>query len=152
MKANLTLVLSITLICTLLVARFSYGEAQLHTVDISFTALKTDHRHGFAFLTFVDIKPNTRIFFSDSEWNGTRFGIGESTLIWTNGKTVLPAGSVVTFEQINSKPKISHGSVGQDEIISEIRGGLCLFGYSPKITGTFLSCGSQFPRRIWHLN
>ena len=77
----------------------SNANAALNTGDIAFTAFNADE-DGWALTTFVDIAANTKIFFSDNEWNGTAFNTGESFSSWTSGTSIVSAGSVVRFSAI----------------------------------------------------
>lgn len=78
----------------------SNANAALITGDIAFTAFNADE-DGWALTTFVDIAANTKIFFSDNEWNGTAFNTGESFSSWTSGAFIVSAGSVVRFSAID---------------------------------------------------
>ena len=42
------------------------------------------------------------IHFTDDEWNGTSLTAGEDEATWTNGGSVLPEGSIVTFSELTS--------------------------------------------------
>ncbi|MEX0291225.1 MAG: hypothetical protein AB3N14_19135 [Flavobacteriaceae bacterium] len=111
MQSRFSVVVSLVLLVILLFAKFTTKRMAWSTGDISFIALKADLNDGFAIVTFVDIPPNTTLFFSDSEWNGTRFGMDESTLIWNNDGHNIAAGTVIVFENINSDAEASYGKL-----------------------------------------
>lgn len=86
------------------------ANAALNTGDIAFTAFNADE-DGWALTTFVDIAANTKIFFTDNEWNGTAFNTGESYSSWTTGAATVLAGSVVRFSAIDkATASVSVGS------------------------------------------
>lgn len=66
--------------------------------DIAFTGFNADGNDNFAIVTFVDLAPNTTIWFRDSEWNGTMLGSDEGSVQWNSGETVIPAGTVISFD------------------------------------------------------
>lgn len=68
----------------------------LGTGDIAFTAFNADE-DGLAFVTFVDLAPNTKIYFTDNEWNGSVFNTGESYNQWVSGNSTIAAGTVIRF-------------------------------------------------------
>ncbi|MDH4391791.1 MAG: PEP-CTERM sorting domain-containing protein [Aquabacterium sp.] len=73
----------------------------LTTGDIAFTAFNADE-DGWSLVTFVDIAPNTRIYFSDSTATGaTTIGTGESSFLWGTGASMITAGTVVRFSAID---------------------------------------------------
>jgi hypothetical protein len=93
----------LTLAAALLVA--SAAQAQ-STGDIAFTTINADE-DGWAIATFVTLAPNTTIFFSDNEWNGSAIGsggafnTGESYHQWNSGAAPIAAGTVIRFAAID---------------------------------------------------
>ncbi|MFG6463332.1 PEP-CTERM sorting domain-containing protein [Roseateles sp. DXS20W] len=75
--------------------------AALAAGDISFTALNADE-DGWALVTFVDIAANTKIYFTDNEWNGSAFNSGESYHQWVSGSATIAAGTVIRFSKIDT--------------------------------------------------
>jgi hypothetical protein len=85
---------------------FTYSipsKAALMAGDIAFTALNVDE-DGWALTTLVDIAPNTTIYFSDNEWQSltSDFNSGEAFFEWNTGLSLLNAGQIVRFSQIQS--------------------------------------------------
>lgn len=74
--------------------------------DVAFTTVNADE-DGWALVTFVDLAPNTTIFFSDNEWNGSAIGAGgafnggESYHQWVSGPSTIAAGTVIRFAAID---------------------------------------------------
>jgi len=74
--------------------------------DVAFTTVNADE-DGWALVTFVDLAPNTTIFFSDNEWNGSAIGAGgafnsgESYHQWVSGPATIAAGTVIRFAAID---------------------------------------------------
>jgi hypothetical protein len=75
--------------------------AALAAGDISFTALNADE-DGWALVTFVDIAANTKVYFTDNEWNGSAFNSGESYHQWISGSATIAAGTVIRFSKIDT--------------------------------------------------
>jgi hypothetical protein len=85
----------------------SQANAALIAGDIAFTSFNADE-DGFSLVAFVDIGINTTVFFTDNEWNGSAIGAGgafplpgENYLQWNTGASVISAGSVVRFSQVD---------------------------------------------------
>lgn len=76
------------------------AAAALGNGDFAFTALNADE-DGWALVSFVDIAPNTTVYFTDNEWNGSAFNTGESYHQWTSGATTIAAGTVIRFQNID---------------------------------------------------
>lgn len=81
----------------------------LKSGSISFKSMNAQ-KDAFTIKTASIIPPNTRIFFTDTEWNGTHFGIDEHTLLWNSGKDSIPLGSVINFKSLTSHTIVSVGS------------------------------------------
>lgn len=108
MKKTFTFLRPIAIgLITLLSSGWAVGQSS--PGDIAFIAANVDGGDDFAFVTLVDIPANTSIYFTDNEWNGTAFAdLNEGELTWTNGSSILLAGSVVVFtDPVNT----SSGSV-----------------------------------------
>jgi PEP-CTERM motif len=84
--------------------------------DIAFTTVNADE-DGWSLVTFVDLAPNTTIFFSDNEWNGSAIGsggafnTGESYHQWVSGAAPIAAGTVIRFAAIDSSTLLA-SSIG----------------------------------------
>lgn len=81
--------------------------AQLNTGDLSFVGFNADGNDDLAFVTFVDIPANTLVFFSDKEWDGSAFTDGENSFYWESGSTIIPAGTIVVFNNLSNSSSIS---------------------------------------------
>ena len=93
---------------TLAAALLAASAAQAQSAgDIAFTTINADE-DGWSLVTFVNLAPNTTIFFSDNEWNGSAIGsggafnTGESYHQWTSGAAPIAAGTVIRFSAIDS--------------------------------------------------
>jgi hypothetical protein len=89
----------------LLAASIGNAEA-LTTGDLAFTAFNADE-DGWAMVTFADLAPNTTVYFSDNEWNGSAvgaggaFNTGESYHQWVSGASTIAAGTVIRFSAVD---------------------------------------------------
>ena len=85
--------------------------ATLTTGDISFISFNADE-DGWAIVTFVDIDPNTTIYFTDNEaTSSTAFNTGESYFQWISGASTISAGTVIRFSAVDSSTLLA-ASVG----------------------------------------
>ncbi|AFZ26862.1 putative extracellular nuclease [Cylindrospermum stagnale PCC 7417] len=79
--------------------------------DIAFTSFNADE-DGWSIVTFVDIAPNTIIYFSDNEATSlTAFNTGESYFQWNSGANTIAAGNVIRFSAIDSATNLA-ASIG----------------------------------------
>lgn len=94
----------------------------LSTGDIAFTAFNADE-DGWSLVSFVDIAPNTQIFFSDgTAASATTLGSGESAFSWDTGASVITAGTVVRFSAIDAAGRAA--SVGSFSVVNSTNLGL----------------------------
>ncbi|WP_298897326.1 hypothetical protein [uncultured Psychroserpens sp.] len=102
------LLLPILLIFVLLIE----GKKQkLETGDIAFSSFHSKHNDSFSIFTLEDIPAHTKIYFTDSEWNGNRFGIDEGNLVWNSGSQSILSHTEIEFSDINNTPKTNIGLV-----------------------------------------
>lgn len=101
----------------------------LNPGDISIIGYRTATPDSFAFVTWVDILPGTRISFWDHGYigggDGTGTGAGggtwrttENLTTWVNGSTTLPAGTVVVIAANTTPP----GSADVGSLIGQLDG------------------------------
>ena len=86
-------------------------NAQLTTGDIAFVGLNADGDDDLAFVALDSIPTNTEIIFCDSEWNGTAFGTDEGDFTWNSGSAVIPAGTVISINNMDASLTPSQGSI-----------------------------------------
>ncbi len=86
-----------------------FAKSQPGIGEIMFIGYNADGSDGFAIVTLVDIPENSTIYFTDNEWNGSPIGSGgafvdanEGELTWSTGGSVIPAGTVVVFDETNN--------------------------------------------------
>ncbi|MBC7572438.1 MAG: choice-of-anchor I family protein [Spirosoma sp.] len=77
---------------------------QLAPGSIAFTGFNADGNDNLNFVALDAIPVNTTIFFRDDEWQNPGFNTGESIIVWNSGGSVVPAGTVVAFSNINPSP------------------------------------------------
>lgn len=76
----------------------------LNTGDIAFVSFNADE-DGLSFVTFVDLAPNTVIYFNDNTWDGNTFANTESVTSWDSGSTTVAAGTVVRFSSFDTSAR-----------------------------------------------
>jgi hypothetical protein len=99
--------------------------------DIAFVGFNADRNKDFAIVVLHDIPANTTIYFTDQTWNGTEFDDGNNDLEWNTGSGVIPAGIVITFNELNTthrSPSIGSFTGGQEMSLSSAGG--VLFAYT----------------------
>ena len=96
--------------------------AALTKGDIGFVSFNADE-DGWSIVPFVDIDPNTTIFFSDgAATSATAIGSGESSFQWSTGANTITAGTVVRFSVVDSAARAA--SVGTFIIVNSTNIGL----------------------------
>ncbi|EAZ95945.1 CHU large protein [Flavobacteria bacterium BAL38] len=122
-------------------------QAQLaSTGDIAFVGFNADGNDDVAFVTFKEIPANSSIIFCDSEWNGTSFGNDEGDFTWSSGTTVIPAGTVITINNISTAITPSIGTITLNNAggLSSSSDALFAFlGTSPRTVTTMLAAISN---------
>ncbi|WP_299224155.1 hypothetical protein [uncultured Aquimarina sp.] len=101
----------IILIIILSVINLNKTDTLLKSGSISFISMESKKNEGFVIRTNMDISPNSKIRFTDSEWNGNRFGFDENDITWINGDKIIPAGTIINFININYKASVSYGTI-----------------------------------------
>lgn len=90
--------------------------------DIAFISFNADE-DGWSIVTFVDIDPNTTIYFSDGTASSpTAIGSTESSFVWNTGSQTIAAGTVVRFSAIDSTSRAS--SIGTFTVVNSSNLGL----------------------------
>ncbi|SNR99202.1 hypothetical protein [Dokdonia pacifica] len=104
------LIISYAVICITLIIIVGFPSHHIvNTGAITFKNMNAS-KDAFTIKTQSILPPNTRIFFTDTEWNGSHFGIDEHTLLWNSGKDSIPIGSIIHFKSLKSHtiPSIGH--------------------------------------------
>jgi hypothetical protein len=133
---------------TLLLFLLTYFmQAQLTTAgDIAFVGFNADGDDDIAFVTFKDIPANSTIIFCDSEWNGASFGTDEGDFTWNSGSTLIPAGTVISINNISATitPSIGTITVNNAGGLSSSSDAMFAFlGTSPRTVSTMLAAISN---------
>ncbi|MCC5627362.1 hypothetical protein LC613_03960 [Nostoc sphaeroides CHAB 2801] len=90
--------------------------------DIAFISFNADE-DGWSIVTFVDIDPNTTIYFSDgTAASAIAIGSSESSFLWNTGSQKIAAGTVVRFSAIDSTSRAS--SIGTFTVVNSSELGL----------------------------
>jgi PEP-CTERM motif len=136
---------------TCLAAAMSTVSAQ-STGDLAFTAFNADE-DGFAMVALVNLAPNTKVYFSDNEWDGTTFNAAESYSSWMSGATTINAGTVIRFSSVDSATLLaaSVGTFARETVAGSANWGLsatnetlyAYLGTSPTAPTTFLAAISN---------
>ena len=125
----------------------------LTTGDLAFTAFNADE-DGWAVVTFVNLAPNSLIYFGDNEYNGAEFNAGEGGFNWDTGAATVMAGTVVRFTVIDDTDTIqsSVGSLTQNTALGSNLGiansGETIYAY----VGTSLTTPTTFLAAITNGN
>ncbi len=119
------------------------SKPDLKAGDLEFISLKAKNEDGFTIITHTNLPPNTQIHFSDSEWNGNRFGADESELLWTSGNNLIQAESRIHFNRLNSSPSVSIGTLSGSMKISQKGDAVFAFIGYQKMPSVFLAAASN---------
>jgi len=115
-----------------------YGQS---TGDIAFTAFNADGDKDFAIVTLADISANSTIYFTDRESiEPGDFNTGEGTLVWTTGASIINAGTIIVFTDIDNDSNLNFGaSIGSLSRIGSFNIGAskdAIFAYTGTDTDT----------------
>lgn len=127
-------------LASLLLAGVAVAHSALQVGDIAFTTFNGNGEDGFAFVTLVDLPPNTEIQFCDAEWSGGSFATNEGDLTWSSGADTLRAGTVVSFDGMGPVGAVSRGTILEDN-----SGGLS--GSSEAILA-YVASGTRMPSKF----
>ncbi len=112
------------------------GPTVLQVGDLSIIGFNTNAPDNFAFVTWVDLLPNTIIKFTDNGFlaatsanasNNVRGG--ENFVIWKNGATLLPAGTVITIQDNTTSAGTNNGSIVSGNLNGLSSSGDNIFAY-----------------------
>lgn len=99
-----------TLIALALAAALPVHADVTSAGDLTFSSFNADE-DGWSMVAFTEIAPNTVVFFTDNEWSGSSFNTGESYHRWTSGSSLIAAGTVIRFSNIDNSTTLA-ASVG----------------------------------------
>ena len=106
-----------SLTCLFFIAGDTAAKADLlGPGDIAFVGLNADGQDDLAIVLLADAPVGTTVFFTDDEWDaGTAtFGGSEGILQWVVTEPI-PAGTVVTFDDVIIPGNASHGTVTEPD-------------------------------------
>jgi len=111
----------------LVAASAGSANAALSQGDLAFTSFNADE-DGWAMVALSSIAANTKVYFSDNEWNstGTAFNTGESFSSWVTGGAAIGAGTVIRFSKIDSSTLLaaSVGTLARETVTGSANWGL----------------------------
>ena len=113
-----------SLLALLLAVTGAQAQAALGSGDLAFTAFNADE-DGWAMAALADIAPNTKVYFTDNEWQGSAFNSGESYFQWSSGSTAIAAGTVIRFSAVDTTGlKASAGLLNRASVAGSTNYGL----------------------------
>jgi hypothetical protein len=89
-----------TLLTLALLAASATSAQALTAGDLAFTSFNADE-DGWSMVALTNVAANTKVYFTDNEWDGTAFNTGESYFQWTSGSAMVAAGSVIRFSTVD---------------------------------------------------
>lgn len=95
-----------------LVALITTSLFSQNQIDIAFVGYNADGDDDFAIVALTDIPASTTIYFTDSEPNSDGTGMiddSEGVITWTVGESIIMAGTVVTFSDIDNDTNLAYG-------------------------------------------
>lgn len=87
--------------------------------DIAFVGFNADGDKDFAIVALADLPANTTFYFTDSEPNETGTGIvsnAEGVIDWNTGSSIITAGTVITFTDVETTLTASVGTAVDSSI------------------------------------
>jgi hypothetical protein len=119
----------------------------LNSGDIAFVSFNADE-DGWSIVTFVDIDPNTTVYFTDNEATSpTSFNTGESYFQWTSGSNLIIAGTVIRFSAVDNATALaaSVGTLSRATVSGSTNYGLAAGG---DVIYAFLGSSANAPTKI----
>lgn len=117
------------------------GPSILAVGDISILGFQVNAPDTFAFVTWVDLAPNTIIKFTDNAFlsagsaNATNNARGgEAFVIWRNNGAVIPAGTVIRITDTGSPATASAGTIVSGTLDGLSASGDAIFAYQGAAT------------------
>jgi len=137
---------SARIVCIASLCLAAPGAHALGAGDIAFTAFNADE-DGWAIVALTDLAAGSTVYFSDSNWNGSGFGSAEGMHTWTTGASIIAAGTVIRFSDIDQSARsVSIGSLSTSGNAGLSSSGDTLFAYvgsSASAPQTFLAAVSS---------
>lgn len=92
---------------------WSFGQLQAQEAgDLAIIGFNADGNDDLAVVALANIPADRTIYIRDDEWSGTAFRDAiESTLAWSTGSTIIPAGTVIVISDISTTPSVNIGSI-----------------------------------------
>lgn len=106
-------ILLLPTLALLLVYYYSLNNSSLQPGDFIFSSYNAQKNDFFSIVTLKPIQPNTKIQFTDAEWNGLNFSKDESNMLWESGNKLIPSGTEIHFFKTADKAQASHGTINK---------------------------------------
>ena len=117
-------------------------RSSLTTGDISFVDFDT-RKEGFSIKALNHILPKTKIHFTDSEWNGNRFGADENDIIWETGNDTIKKGTIIHFSSLDIDPVASRGHIQNTMSLSKEREAVFAYKGSSRLPTKFIAAAAN---------
>ncbi|MCK8481218.1 hypothetical protein [Psychroserpens algicola] len=142
MKEFKILILLSVIVISLLI--YNKKGDKLHCGDIAFVSYNSKGDDYFSIITLKQLQPHTVIYFTDAEWNGNHFNLGEGNLVWSSGDQTIPSNTEIQFKNIKTSPTTNHGfSIGELRLNANGDAIFAYVGESPKQPSTFIAAVSN---------
>ena len=105
---KIILIISLLLVITFFLEKTNFENT---SASFSFISYNSESNHSFSILLHDDVKPNSKIYFTNSKWNGTRFGIKGGDLIWNTGAQIIKKGTIINFRFLNTDVQTNFGKI-----------------------------------------
>jgi len=115
----------------LLAVASANAQTTLAVGDISLIGYRTDASDGYAWVTWVDLAPNTEIRITDNQFNeASVFLATENTAVWNNSTgSTIPAGTVIVGIDNTGTAAVDRGSITTGNLSGISASGDNLFFY-----------------------
>ncbi|WP_136467215.1 hypothetical protein [Flagellimonas onchidii] len=121
---------------------YDQKKQELHPGDITFTFFDADN-DAFGIVAHVDIPSNTIVHFTDSEWNGNRFGFDENNLSWNTGGNKITAGTHINFTKLDTLPSVNIGFLKNKMKISKKEDAIFAYSGHTRMPSVFLAAAAN---------
>lgn len=114
------------------------SSSRLNKEAISFLSMDGINE-GFQIIANETIPKYSIIHFTDSEWNGNRFGADEGDLLWNTGDQEIVAGDIISFSSLDNSPITTIGSIEGNMRISKTKDAIFAYQGGKRLPQTFIA-------------
>ncbi len=107
---------------------YSNNSSKISAGDFIFSSFNAQKDDFFSIIILKPLPAKTSIYFTDAEWDGSKFGNDESVMHWQTGDSIIPIATEIHFYSTKKQAKASVGTV--DKLLKIARSNEAIFAYT----------------------